>query len=454
MALRLRDEIKGSPGMARTAEYMVRHKDGSWHWIENTTTNLLQEPSVAALVMNFRDISERKLAETERKHLEQRLRQAEKMEAVGRVAGGIAHDFNNILGGILGYAEMLVEATPAGTPTRRYASNVLTAASRAANLVEQILSYSRSQRGKRAPVELDRVIAETLELVRGSLPPGIDLEVSLPREPLSVVGDPTQLHQIVMNLCTNAIHAMGEHGTLAVVLDAGETDIERALSHGSLRPGQYARLTVEDTGSGMDEATFGRLFEPFFTTKEVGKGTGLGLALVYGIVTDSGGGIDVTTSAGGGSRFTIYLPRVESALAGADERLAPVARGNGERIMVVEDEEALVALTSEVLRRLGYQPAAYADGATALAAFDAAPERIDAVITDEVMAGLTGTELARKLHERRPGLPIILVSGYIGPMMTERALAAGVSEILKKPVQSRELAAALARALGKASALG
>ncbi len=449
-ALRMREEIKGSPGMSRTHEFLARHKDGSWRSIEITATNLLHEPTVGALVMNFRDISERKLAEAERLRLEQRLRQAEKMEAVGRLAGGIAHDFNNILGGILGYAEMLVEGTPAGSPLRRYAGNVLAAATRAASLVEQILSYSRSQRAKRSAVELGRVVAETIELVRGSLPEGIRLEAELPKEPISVLGDATQLHQIVMNLATNAVHAIGERGTVSVSVGAAEVLSDRTLSHSLLRAGQYACVSVADTGSGMDAATFARLFEPFFTTKEVGKGTGLGLALVYGIVTDSGGGIDVETRPGAGSRFSIYLPRVDSPLSQPGEAHAPVAQGRGERIMLVEDEEPLVALTSEVLKRLGYEPLAYADGRAALAAFDAAPESVDAVVTDEVMAGLTGTELARELRARRPGLPVILVSGYIGPLMTERALAAGVAEILKKPVQSRELAAALARALSPA----
>jgi PAS domain S-box-containing protein len=449
-ALRRREELLRTPGKVVRSETLVRHKDGSWRWTENTHSNLLHEPSVHALVLNIRDITERKQADAERGRLEQRLRQAEKMEAVGRLAGGIAHDFNNILGGILGYAEMLVEGAQPGSPQKRYAQNVLTAANRAGNLVEQILWYSRSQRGKRIPVELDRIVAETLELVRGSLSAGIRLETELPAKPLFVVGDPTQLHQIMMNLCTNAIHAMGEAGTLRVSLQPQEVAEQQVFAHTTLHAGPYARLTVEDTGSGMDASTLARLFEPFFTTKEVGKGTGLGLSLVYGIVTDSSGAIDVKSEPGRGSRFAIYLPRVDSPAVVEGENEAPVARGHGERVLVVDDEAALVALTSEVLKRLGYEPVAFADGAAALAGFQAAPQRFDAVIADEVMPGLTGTDLARKLRRHRADLPIVLVSGYIGPMMTERALAAGVDEILKKPVQSRELAAALARVLGPA----
>jgi signal transduction histidine kinase/CheY-like chemotaxis protein len=413
-------------------------------------TNLLEEPGVHAVVMNLRDIGERKLAEAERARLEQRLRQAEKMEAVGRLAGGIAHDFNNILGGILGYAEMLVETAPEGTAQRRYAQNVLAAANRASALVEQILWYSRSQRGRRVPVELDRILAETLELVKGSLASNIKLELVLPAKPVSVMGDSTQLHQIIMNLCTNAMHAMAEGGTLRITLDETELEMERVLSHSTLQPGRYARLSVEDSGAGMEPATLARVFEPFFTTKEVGKGTGLGLSLVYGIVTDSSGAIDVASTVGAGSRFTIYLPRVDAPALAEDSAAAPIERGHGERVLVVDDEDALVAMTEEVLKRLGYEPVACRDGTKALAEFEAAPRRYDAVLTDEVMPGLSGTELARSLRERRADLPIVLVSGYIGPMMTERAVAAGVNEILKKPVQSRELAAALARVLRRA----
>jgi PAS domain S-box-containing protein len=446
-ALGRREELLRSPGKVVRSETLVRHKDGSWRWTENTMSNLLHEPSVRAMVLNLRDITERKHADAERARLEQRLRQAEKMEAVGRLAGGIAHDFNNILGGILGYAEMLVEGAEPGSPQRRYAQNVLTAANRAGALVEQILWYSRSQRGKRVPVQMERIVAETLDLVRGSLAAGIRLETRLPERPLFVVGDPTQLHQIMMNLCTNAIHAMGESGTLRVSLEPEEVLEQRAFAHSTLHAGPYARLTVEDTGIGMEPTTLARLFEPFFTTKEVGKGTGLGLSLVYGIVTDSSGAINVQSRPGQGSRFIIYLPRVDSPAAADDQSEVPVPRGRGERVLVVDDEAALVALTSEVLKRLGYEPVAFSDGAAALAGFDAAPQDFDAVIADEVMPGLTGTELARKLRERRADLPIVLVSGYIGPMMTERARAAGVDEILKKPVQSRELAAALARVL-------
>jgi signal transduction histidine kinase len=261
----------------------------------------------------IRDITERKHAQAEHELLERRLRQAEKMESVGRLSAGIAHDFNNVLAGVFAYGEMLFEETPERSPLKRYAQNVLTAATRGRALVEQILAFSRSQRGKRAPIDIGPIVAETLELLRGSLPAAIRLEASVPQLPLVVIGDATQLHQVVMNLCSNAIQAMSGDGSLHMALEPIDISTERALSQGTLRPGHYVRLTVEDSGCGMDAATLSHIFEPFFTTKEIGRGTGLGLSLVYAIVTDPGGAIDVHSIPEQGSTFTIYLPRAQDA---------------------------------------------------------------------------------------------------------------------------------------------
>jgi PAS domain S-box-containing protein len=303
-------------------------RDGAEFPVEISLSPL--ETAQGTLVMSaIRDITERTHAQAEREQLWQRLRQAEKMEAVGRLAAGIAHDFNNVLAGVLAYGEMLVEETPEHSPLKRYAHNVLTAATRGRGLVEQILAYSRSQRGKRAPIDIGPVVAEALELLRGSLPAVIRLEASAPQLPVVVIGDATQLHQVVMNLCSNAIQAMSAGGTLRAALDTAELLVERALSNGLLRPGHYVRLTVEDNGSGMDAATLSRIFEPFFTTKEIGRGTGLGLSLVYAIVTDAGGAIDVHSIPGQGSTFTIYLPRAQGAAVTAEEAAVPLSRSNG-----------------------------------------------------------------------------------------------------------------------------
>ncbi len=268
--------------------------------------------SYSDLLQEYTD--QKRASQEERERLEQRLRQAEKMEAVGRRVGGIAHDFNNVLAGVLAYGEMLFEETPADSKLKHYAQNVLTAAARGRELVEQILTYSRTQRGARVPVDLAEVVAETLELIRGSLPTSIFLEARAAKAPLVLIGDATQLHQVAMNLCSNAIQAMSTGGTLRVTLDVAELSVQ-ALSHGTLEPGRYVRLTVADSGSGMDENILAHIFEPFFTTKEVGKGTGLGLSLVYAIVADAGGAIDVQSAPQQGSTFTIYLPQSQLTLA-------------------------------------------------------------------------------------------------------------------------------------------
>ncbi len=230
-----------------------------------------------------------------------------------------------------------------------------------------------------------------------------------------------------------------------MALEAADLFVERALSHGSLGPGRYVRLTIQDSGSGMDEATLARIFEPFFTTKEIGRGTGLGLSLVYAIVTDAGGAIDVYSALEQGSTFSIYLARTEAALVAAEEAAPPLPRGNGERVLLVEDEAGLLALTAEVLARLGYEPVSFSDSHAALAAF--APLSFDVVITDDVMPGLTGTGLAMQLRRRRLDIPIVLVSGYTDPTLTQQKLAAGVSELLVKPLQSRQIATTLDRVL-------
>jgi PAS domain S-box-containing protein len=435
-------------------EYRLQMPDGRVkhiHVVAHSTRNETGAVDFVGAVMDVTMTKETenriRLAQAEREQLAQRLRQAEKMEAVGRLAGGIAHDFNNILAGVFAYGEMLFEEAAQNSPLKRYAKNVLTAATRGRGLVEQILAYSRSQLGKHVPVDLTHVVAETLELLRGSLPAGMHLEWSAPALPLVVTGDATQLHQVVMNLCSNAVQAMSKPGSLRVALEAADFVAERSLSHGSLGPGRYVRLAVEDTGSGMDDATLARIFEPFFTTKEVGRGTGLGLSLVYAIVTDAGGAIDVQSALERGSTFSIYLAQTEAALVAAGEAAPALPRGNGERVLLVEDEASLLALTAEVLARLGYEPVSFSESYAALAAFKADPRSFDVVITDDLMPGLTGTELAKRLRRHRPDLPIVLVSGYSAPHLTRQSLAAGVSELLAKPLQSRQIAATLARVL-------
>ncbi|HEX4984623.1 MAG TPA: ATP-binding protein [Burkholderiales bacterium] len=399
----------------------------------------------------YRDISERRLADSERDKLEARLRQAVKLEAIGTMAGGIAHDFNNILAAILGYGDMAQNAAPEGSPLRRYVGNVLAAAHRAKALIDQILTYSRSTRGQRSVVNVEEVLDEAIDLLRVSLPDSIELDLRLNAHRAAVIADPTQVHQLIMNLCRNAEHAMAAGGRLAIWLDGIDVAADAALSHGLLTAGRYIRLRVQDTGCGMAPEIAARIFEPFFTTRESGRGTGLGLALVQGIATDLGGAIDVASQPGQGSTFDIYLPRSD---AEAIEKVgpAPLPRGNGERVLLVEDERPLMLLTEEMLAALNYEPAGFTSASEALAEFRLDPTRFDAVMLDQLMPGMTGTELARQMRQTRADVPVVLISGYTGPVLNQQALSAGVDEILTKPLDLRAIAAALSKVLQRETA--
>jgi CheY-like chemotaxis protein/two-component sensor histidine kinase len=317
-------------------------------------------------------------------------------------------------------------------------------------LIERILGFSRSGLGDRVPVNVQFVIEETLELLEASLPAGIRLESRIDAGNAAVIGDATYLHQVAMNLGTNAIQAMERGGVLRVVLECAELNENRTLSRGSLRPGSYLRLIVSDTGIGIPAGVLERIFDPFFTTKGVGEGTGLGLSLVHGIVSDLGGAINVTSKAGEGTSFEIWLPVAGETRTPVVETAQALPRGNGETVMIVDDERQLVALAEEITAELGYEPVGFQSSCEALAAFRAMPQRFDAVLTDESMPDLIGTELAHEIRRLRPSLPIILMSGYGGAQLTNRATEIGVNEVLRKPLHRRDLAESLARALGSA----
>jgi CheY-like chemotaxis protein/two-component sensor histidine kinase len=370
---------------------------------------------------------------------------------MGTLAGGIAHDFNNILGAILGYGELAQQQSAPDTPLRRYLDNVMHAAGRAKALVDRILGFSRSGLGERARVHVQSVIEETLELIAASLPADIRLEKTLTAGDAALIGDSTQLHQVAMNLCTNAVHAMEHGGILTVLLERVDLAEAQSVSRGTLSPGPYVRLAIRDTGIGIPPAVVERIFDPFFTTRGVGKGTGLGLSLVHGIVTDLGGAIDVKSAIGEGTTFEIWLPTTTEAGKPATttaERELP--RGRGETVMIVDDEPMLVALAEEMLAGLGYEPVGFESSRVALQAFRADPQRFDLVLTDEAMPELVGTELAGEIGLLRPDIPIILMSGHGGTSLAHRASAIGVKEVLHKPLQRSDLADSLARAIAPA----
>jgi signal transduction histidine kinase/CheY-like chemotaxis protein len=388
-----------------------------------------------------------RVQELERKEMQRQLQQAAKMEAIGRLAGGIAHDFNNILGAILGYGELAQTNLGEDSNVRRQIDQMMQAGARGKGLVDRILAFSRSGMGVRMPLHVQSVVEETLELLAASLPADVRLERKLDAADTAVVGDPTQFHQVAMNLCTNAVQAMAQGGVLTVVLDRVAVGECRILSHGKLQAGRHVRLLVGDTGSGIPPAVLEHMFDPFFTTKRVGDGTGLGLALVHGIVADFGGAIDVATQVGAGTTVTIWLPATGEAPRLMAEPAGELPRGHGETVMIVDDERALVAVAEETLAQLGYEPVGFDSSVAALQAFRAEPRRFDLVLTDETMPDLTGTELAREIRQLRPDISIILMSGYSGTQLSERAQAAGVIDVLRKPLVRRDIAEPVARAL-------
>lgn len=434
-------------------EYRVRHPDGNWHWLlarGRCTRNERGEPE--RFVGSAIDVTDKKQAQAEKEHLEQQLRQSQKMEAVGTLAGGIAHDFNNILGAIVGYGELAQQRAPEGTPIRRYLDSLMHAAERAGSLVDRILGFSRSGAAERVPVNVQEVVEEVLELLRASLPPNVRLQAELKAANLTVIGDATRMHQVIMNLCTNAVQAMqASGGTLTVGVERVDLEGPRTLSRGQLAQGSYLRVSVRDTGCGIPPELVDRIFEPFFTTKRVGEGTGLGLSLVHGIVADLGGVIDLDTALDRGTTVNIWLPMYGVAADAVQESPRELPRGHGQAVLVVDDEAALVAVTEEMLSELGYKPVGVASGTTALQLFAADPHRFDAVLTDEMMPDLTGSQLAREIRALRSDVPVILMSGRADDEMARRAGAAGVREVLRKPLQKRVLADSLARALSRPS---
>jgi signal transduction histidine kinase/AmiR/NasT family two-component response regulator len=399
----------------------------------------------------FANAIERERAQSEREALEARLQHGQRLEAVGTLAGGVAHEFNNILGAVLGYGELALTERTVNDQVRRYIRQIMVAGERAQRVVDQILAFSRRGERKLQLFRAQDVVAEAIELLRVSLPRTLVLQSRLEAHDATIQGDPTQLQQVVMNLCTNGAQAMDGRGILRVGLDTIDVPRDVALTHGDLSAGHYIRLSVQDTGYGIDEITMQRMFEPFFTTKAVGSGTGLGLASVHGIVTQHGGALNVHSRPKTGSMFEVYFPQSAEAAAGDKAVLPTIACGHGETILLVDDESSLVMLGEEILAALRYEPVGFDSAAAALASFRRDAQRFDMALTDEVMPEMTGTELATALHRLRPELPIVLMTGYSGPMHAHRLEAAGVREVINKPLSSARLADCLARHLSGAN---
>jgi len=392
------------------------------------------------------DITEQKSAEEERGKLESKLQQAQKMEAIGTLAGGIAHDFNNILSAIIGFTELALSETEKDTPLYNNLQQVFVAGGRAKDLVNQILTFSRQADQERKPVRVNLISKEAIKFLRASLPTTVEIREHIRSDSL-VMADPTKIHQILMNLCTNAEHAMREKGgVLGVKLVDVELDTDFTADHPELKPGAYLELSISDTGHGIPSHTLDRIFDPFFTTKEKGEGTGMGLSVVHGIVGSYGGAILASSRPGKGSTFTVYLPVVErlSEPLVRDEEIIPTGR---ESILFVDDEPPIVDIGKQILESLGYDVTTRISSLEALELFKAEPDRFDLVITDLTMPNMAGDILAKELMRIRPGIPVILCTGYSVRINQQQAIALGIRAFVSKPMLIKEIAGVIRKVL-------
>ena len=399
------------------------------------------------VVLQHYDITESKQAAEEKRKLESQLQQSQKMEAIGTLAGGIAHDFNNILAVILGNAELAADDIPPGNPAGKSLKAIHQASIRAKDMVRQLLAFSRKSDEETKLLNMTPIIKESMEMLRSAVPTSVEFKQHISDDPCNILGDAAQINQIMMNLVTNASHAMSEEGGLLdVTLGKIILQEEKICFDWVLTPGPYVRLKVRDTGDGIEPEIMTRIFEPYFTTKEVGKGTGMGLSVVHGIVKRHGGGIRVESELGEGTVFEIYFPTLEKTIEKEKEPDGEI-KGGSERILFVDDEESMVNLNQERLERLGYNVIPKTDPLEALEFFRANPDQIDLIISDMTMPHMTGDKLAQEILNIRPEMPIILCTGYSERMSEDRAQEIGVRKYIEKPIEKETLARAVREVL-------
>ncbi len=419
-------------GVVRAFEAEQYRKDGTTYWA-SITIHAVRDPKGKVLYYEgmIEDI-------TGRRRLEGQLRQTQKMEAIGTLSAGIAHDFNNILTAILGFADLGFEDAPADSKAKRHLARVLRAAQRGKDLVTQILSFSRKGEEEFRPTVLAPVVKESIKMLRASLPKTIEIRGDITTEPSPALADPTQIQQIIMNLGTNAAHAMWQRGGMMTVELSCVTVTSEDTPDPGLTPGPYLKFSVSDTGTGMDRDILERVFDPFFTTKKPGEGTGLGLWVVQTIVKKHKGAITVRSTPGKGATFEVFLPRIPEQVLPASELPLSALKGHG-RLLIVDDEADIVELEKEMVERLGYSATAVIESGAALALFKENPDNYDLVLTDQTMPGMTGTDLAREILSVRPDIPVVLITGYRDVVDEELAREAGVKAVVAKPMTRAEV---------------
>ena len=372
---------------------------------------------------------------------ESQLQQVMKLQAIGTLAGGIAHDFNNILFPIVGYTELTMDDVPEDSQARKNLAEVLKATNRAKELVQQILTFSRQNGQERKPLKVQSLIKEALKLLRATIPSSIEIHSSVEEDCGLIKGDPSQIHQVVMNLCTNAYHALQDTGgKLEVSLKEASLSYEQSLQMVGMKVGRHLELIVKDNGHGMTPQVLERIFEPYYTTKEQGKGTGLGLSVTHGIIKNHGGDISAHSQPGNGATFSVFLPIIDDITVEIEPVEAAGATNGNERILLIDDEEQIIDLERRILENLGYEVTPKTDSEEALAEFSARPDRFDLVITDMTMPKITGDRLARRLMDINPLIPVILCTGFNETITEQKALAMGIDKFVMKPIVKNELA--------------
>jgi PAS domain S-box-containing protein len=430
-----------------TVETNLLTKDGREIWVRNYGKAVSDDNGEILYIDGIiEDITTQNQITEERKKLEEQLRQAQKMEAIGNLAGGIAHDFNNILGVIIGYSEMTLENIDKSDSNRSNMEKVMVACQRAREMVKHILAFSRKTGKERKSVYLSEIVNESLKLLRSALPSTIEIRQHFPSESGSILANWTEIHQVIMNLCTNAAHAMRDKGgILNIQLREIKLDPQSVFLK-DLQPGTYQQLTISDTGHGMTPEIMNRIFEPYFTTKTKSEGTGMGLAVAHGIIKSHGGEITVYSELGKGTTFHIYLPVTEIKKISEVEKIEEV-QGGDEYILFVDDEETLVELAQQMLESLGYTVAARTSSIEALEAFRNHPDRFALVITDQTMPNMTGLQLSNRLREIRPDIPIILCTGFSENANEEVVKTHQINAFIMKPLLKKDIARLIRRVL-------